>query len=593
MNAAVHALDVATRGGGLLVLSIIVPVTGMLLAVAAGGRHVERIAVATIAAGTGIAVAIAAGVIGTGAPLVYLLGGWAPPLGVALRADGLAAAMIVAIAVVVCGTAAFARGDFHIAEGEPETRRPFAFWTLLLSIWSALNTVFITGDLFTGYVALELLTFGAVPLVCLDGRAETLAAALRYLLFALVGSVFYLVGAALLYGACGTLDIILLAERVTPGPAIWAAAALMTVGLLAKTALFPLHLWLPPAHAGAPAAASAVLSALVVKGSFFLVVRLWFDVMPAVPGAAAAQLLAALGAAAILFGSVVALRQARLKLLIAFSTLAQIGYLFLMFPLAFGATGQTLIGGGALAGGIVQAISHATAKAAMFMAAGLIYRALGHDRIAGIAGVGRRLPLTVLAFAVGGVALMGVPPSGAYAAKELLLRAADASGQWWWSLVLQAGGVLTTSYVVLVLAHALAPADETAGAPAPVPLVPQCAALALALCSLLLGLVDWSTCLPAPRGGVAISLSAASLGKTLWPILGGVVLAILVGRWDRPPVRWRGVLAAAGPARRAALALGGIVERTDGALRQWPAATLSLVLLTILFGAAMSAGGNP
>ena len=108
----------------------------------------------------------------------------------------------------------------------------------------------------------------------------------------------------------------------------------MTVGLLAKTALFPLHLWLPPAHAGAPAPASAVLSALVVKGSFILVVRLWFDVMPGVLSHAAAQVLAALGAAAILFGSVLALRQARLKMLVAYSTVAQLGYLFLMFPLA-------------------------------------------------------------------------------------------------------------------------------------------------------------------------------------------------------------------------------------------------------------------
>ena len=139
----------------------------------------------------------------------------------------------------------------------------------------------------------------------------------------------------LLYGTYGTLDIVLLSHRVHAEPATLVAAALMTVGLLAKTALFPLHLWLPPAHAGAPAAASAVLSALVVKGSFFIVVRLWFDVMPALPGFTAAQLLAALGAAAIVFGSVVALRQERLKLLIAYSTLAQIGYLFLMFALAF------------------------------------------------------------------------------------------------------------------------------------------------------------------------------------------------------------------------------------------------------------------
>src|SRR5215470_10364333 len=100
----------------------------------------------------------------------------------------------------------------------------------------------------------------------------------------------------------------LLSRRVGAEPAALAAAALMTTGLLAKTALFPLHLWLPPAHAGAPAAASAILSGLVVKGSFFIIVRLWFNVMPALPGFVFTQLLAALGAAAIVFGSVVALR---------------------------------------------------------------------------------------------------------------------------------------------------------------------------------------------------------------------------------------------------------------------------------------------
>jgi multicomponent Na+:H+ antiporter subunit D len=117
---------------------------------------------------------------------------------------------------------------------------------------------------------------------------------------------------------------VLLSHRVSAEPATLMAAALMTTGLLANTALFPLHLWLPPAHAGAPSAASAILSGLVVKGSFFVIVRLWFDVMPGVPGFAATQLLAALGGVAIVFGSVVALRQERLKLLIAYSALAQI-----------------------------------------------------------------------------------------------------------------------------------------------------------------------------------------------------------------------------------------------------------------------------
>src|SRR6476646_8967295 len=253
---------------------------------------------------------------------------------------------------------------------------------IFVDVWrSGHRLVFLGGDLFTLYVAIELLTFAAVPLVCLDGRAETLQAALRYLLFALLGSILYLVGTALLYGSYATLDIVLLSSRIHIEPATLVAATLMTIGLFAKTALFPLHLWLPPAHAGAPAAASAVLSAVVVKGSFFIVVRFWFDVMPGMLGPAGAQLFGALGTAAIVFGSVVALRQQRLKLLIAYSTVAQIGYLFLMFPLALDAASAQLQGSGALTGGMVQAISHATAKAAMFMAAGLVYAVLGHDRI--------------------------------------------------------------------------------------------------------------------------------------------------------------------------------------------------------------------
>jgi formate hydrogenlyase subunit 3/multisubunit Na+/H+ antiporter MnhD subunit len=586
-------LDAVTPGAFLLVLAIVVPVAGVLLAFAAGGRQVERIALGAMPLGLAIAVAIAVAMRQTGTPFVYLLGGWAPPLGVALRADGPSAVMMVITAVVICAVGIFAHSDFRTPAGLVEARAPFAFWILLLAVWGALNTVFLAGDLFTLYVAVELLTFAAVPLVCLDGRAETLQAALRYLLFALLGSALYLVGTALLYGTYGTLDIVLLSNRVHAEPATLVAAALMTVGLLAKTALFPLHLWLPPAHAGAPPAASAVLSALVVKGSFFIVVRLWFDVMPGLPGFAAAQLLAALGAAAIVFGSIVALRQERLKLLIAYSTLAQIGYLFLMFPLAFDAGSAQLQSAGALAGGMLQAISHATAKAAMFMSAGLIYAALGHDRITELGGIGRALPMSVLAFAIGGVALIGVPPSGAYLAKELLLGAAVETGQWWWAIVIQAGGIFTGSYVLLVLTYALAPADKPVALRVPVPRLREAAALALALCSLLLGLVPWEPYLSIPAGTSSSPLALKALSAALWPILGGGVLAILLGRWAHRPARVRLekiFIAVIGPARRIALVLVRMLERVDDTLRQWPAAGISLLVVTIMFGAAMLAG---
>jgi multicomponent Na+:H+ antiporter subunit D len=579
-------LNAATTSGGvLLVLALVVPVTAVLLAFVAGGRHAERIALATMPLGLAITVATAVTLRWTGGPLVYLLGGWTPPLGVALRADGLSVVMMTITAVVISAVGVFARADFSTPAGLVEARAPFAFWILLLAIWAALNAVFLAVDLSTLYVALELLTFAAVPLVSLDGRAETLQAALRYLLFALLGSVLYLVGTALLYGSYGTLDIVLLSQRVHAEPAVFVAAALMTVGLLAKTALFPLHLWLPPAHAGAPAAASAVLSALVVKGSFFIVVRLWFEVMPGLPGIAATQLLAGLGAAAIVFGSVVALRQERLKLLIAYSTLAQIGYLFLMFPLAFSAGSAQLDSGGALAGGLLQTISHATAKAAMFMSAGLIYAALGHDRIAGLAGIARALPMSVLVFALAGLALIGVPPSGAYLAKELLLQAATDTGQWWWAVAIQAGGILTSSYVVLVLVHALMPADEPVTSRVRLSRIGQAAALALALCSLLLGLVSWQAYLPVTHGPTPTVLQA--LSSSIWPVLGGAALAILLGRWGDPSPR---ILATIDAARRAALILSGGIERSDGVLRQWPAAGLCMLVLAIAFAAAMLAG---
>jgi len=582
-------VDAATTPGGfLLVLSLTVPIAGVLIAFVAGGRRVERVAFIVMPFGLAIAVAIGA-TLRADHPLVYLLGGWAPPLGVALRADGLSAIMMIITAVVICAVGIFARSDFPTPAGTIEARAPFAFWILLLAVWSALNAVFVAGDLFTLYVALELVTFAAVPLVSLDGRPETLQAALRYLLFALLGSVFYLVGTALLYGAYGTLDIVLLSHRVEAGPAPLVAAALMTVGLLAKTALFPLHLWLPPAHAGAPPAGSAVLSALVVKASFFIVVRLWFDVMPGLPGFAAAQLLGGLGAAAIVVASIVALRQERLKLLIAYSTLAQIGYLFLMFPLAFRADTGQLERGGALAGGFLQAISHATAKAAMFMAAGLIYNALGRDRITGLAGVARISPMGVLAFALGGFALVGPPASGAYLAKDLMLRAAADTGQWWWALVIQTGGIFTSAYLLLVLANALARPDAPIALQASPSPMRQAAPLVLALCSLLLGLVQWGDYLSVPRDIPADMVSLAALAKAFWSFLGGAVLAILLGRWGPSLVRgsFGKVLVMVGPARRTALALSDVIERVDGVLRQWAPAGLCLLVLALLFGATM------
>ena len=268
-------------------------------------------------------------VLGTGV-VVHRLGGWSAPLGIDLRVDGFALFMLLVTAVVSVVVSLYAPAYFAGSGG----RKLSGFWPPFLMLWSALNALFVSSDIFNLYFTLELLALAAVSLVALAGTRPALRAALRYLFVSLAASLFFLLGVALIYGHHATVDLELLAEVARPGPLTWVAAALMIGGLMAKAALFPLHFWLPPAHANAPVPVSALLSALVVKGAVYIIVRLWFDGLGAVTTPMAAQLLGALGAAAIFWGSAQALRAPRLKLLVAYSTVAQLGYLFLLVPLA-------------------------------------------------------------------------------------------------------------------------------------------------------------------------------------------------------------------------------------------------------------------
>jgi len=208
--------------------------------------------------------------------------------------------------------------------------------------------------------------------------------------------------------------------------------------------------------------------------------------------------------------------------------------------------------------------------------------------MAGLAGVGRALPITIAAFALAGVALIGVPPSGAYAAKTLLLRAADETSQWWWAVAIQAGGILTSSYVLLLLAYAVAPAPAPIALRASVSRTREAAVLALALLSLCLGLVPWHAYLPISTQALSSPLSFDALSSALWPILAGGVVAILIGRRT---IKFAGVprvvVTLIDRTRRAALVLAGDVVRVDGALRQWPVAVLALLAVAALFGIAM------
>ena len=216
----------------------------------------------------------------------------------------------------------------------------------------------------------------------------------------------------------------------------------------------------------------------MVKASFYLILRLWLGPLQALLPAFAWGM-ALLGAAAIFWGSWQAIRAVRLKHLIAYSTVAQLGYLFLIFPLLTNPT--------ALKAGVMQIFAHGLAKAGMFAAAGVMIKATGQDTVAGLAGAVERLPVTLFAFGLAGMTLMGLPPSSGFLAKWQIIEAALAQGYWIIAVVALAGGLLAAVYVFRVLRQAFMLAPE-GRAVAAVPRALEWSAFALAAASVLLGL---------------------------------------------------------------------------------------------------------
>jgi multicomponent Na+:H+ antiporter subunit D len=484
-----------------VVLPILIPLAAVVPAFLLPRTAARITALLTAATTLTTALLLAHRVLSDG-ELLYELAGWGAPLGIDLRADGLSAFMVVMSSVVGAFATVYATSYFSRGRAREESY----FWPLWMFLWAALNSLFLSGDVFNLYVALEVLGLASAALVTLPLGRAALAAGMRYLLVSLLGSLAYLLGVALLYGAFGTLDIALLGELMAPVPAAWAAIALISLGMALKTGLFPLHFWLPPAYSAAPAPASAILAGLVGKASFYLVLRLWFDAFGGAVEPVAGQLLGVLGAAAIVWGALMALRQRRLKMLLAYSSISQVGYLFVVFSLAT-ATGW---GFDAWGGSAYHALSHACAKAAAFMATGAIVQALGHDEISRMEGIAQKLPLAIASFAVAGITLMGLPPSGGFTAKWMLVSAAFQSGQWWLAAVLLAGGILAALYLLRLMNPALiyVPAPEMERYPAR---GLQVTAFVLAVLALFLGLFS------APL----LELLRVGAPFTAEPILGG------------------------------------------------------------------------
>ena len=370
---------------------------------------------------------------------IIAVAGFERPLGIEWRVDGLSLSLKWLNALIAVLVGLYALADYHPGQGKGQR-----FWILWLLLTSAINALLLSSDLFNLFVTLELLTLAAIGLLVIDSKAAALRAGMRYLMLALLGSMLYLMGVAMIYAAAGTLDLYQAGSMLEVDPVPVVALMLMTVGLLIKSAIFPLHGWLPAAHGNAPGPVSAVLSAVVVKASIYLIWRLWFWFADGWSMDWALTLLGVLGAGAIVYGSVLACLQQRLKMMVAYSTVAQLGYLMLLFPL-FGLLG--------FAGAGYHLLAHGVAKAAMFVAAANLLKGLGSDRMDQLDGADRKLPIDVFTFALAGVSILGLPPSGGFMAKWLLLQEAWGQAGWGWVAVLLVGGLLAAVYLFRPLAY--------------------------------------------------------------------------------------------------------------------------------------------
>jgi multicomponent Na+:H+ antiporter subunit D len=414
---------------------------GAVLAVLASlWRPVAAQVVAVLATATTLVAAVIALVeVVRNGPISYALGGWPPPIGIEYVLDPLSAYLVTIVALVGLMIAIYpVEVGFDV-----RPQRFVPLYPLVLLLLSGLTGVVLSGDLFHLFVFIEIYALATYPLVALGGDRGVFAS-LRYLLLGTIGSGLYLLGVGFLYFSTGTLNMADMAEQlvgISDSPTVLGAMALIVIGLALKMALFPLHVWLPDAHSYSPPAVAALLAAVQVKAGAYALLRILYDVFgPAYLGAEGLPVTTALtwfGAAGIVVGSVLAIQQPDIKRMLAYSTVAQLGYIGVGIGL-----GTPL----ALVGAMLHVLNHAVMKSGLFLVAGGIIQQTGLKTIARFSGLGKRMPLTMTGFTLLALSMVGIPPTAGFFSKWYLVLGSLDAGNWVLAVVIGSSSLLTAVY---------------------------------------------------------------------------------------------------------------------------------------------------
>ena len=444
-------------------LQVMVPLIGSVVCAVVRERHLcAAVTIACSVAMPVIAFLLLFQVQETGV-ISYAMGGWAPPVGIEYRIDEPNAFLLVLVSIMGAVVALYAPRSVG-AEIAPEKQG--WYYSMYLMCMAGLLGMAITGDAFNVFVFMEISSLAMYTLIALGSERRALVAAFQYLIIGTIGATFYVIGVGFVFSMTGSLNLYdisgLLWEYETQRPLI-AGLAFIVIGIGLKLAIFPLHLWLPNAYAFAPTVASAFIASTATKVAVYLLLRFLFSVFGVTftfQLTPAAEVLMVLAALAMIVASLSAIFQVNVKRMLAYSSVSQVGYMIL---------GIALVSQSGLTGGISHLFNHAIIKACLFLCVGCMFYATGLTRIERMAGIGRTMPLTMAAFVIAGLGLIGVPGTAGFISKWYLIQGATEAGAWWLVAVIVVSSLLAVFYIgrIIEIAYFREPVATVARPPGP------------------------------------------------------------------------------------------------------------------------------
>lgn len=379
-----------------------------------------------------------------GGPLTYHFGGWMPPIGIEYVLDSLSAFVALVVNVVAFIVLCHAGG----LKGKEISGKSVPYYSLVLLFLCGANGIVMTGDLFNLYVFLEIFSLAAYGLIGI-GEKQAPVASFRYLIMGTVGASFYLLGIGFLYIVTGSLnmvDVRNILPHVYGNPAVAAALSLIVIGMGIKMAIFPLHGWLPDAYTYAPSTSSALVAPIGTKIAAYVLIRILFFVFgvkfvsQSLP---ITDLIAWLSAMGIIYGSVMAMAQNEMKRMLAYSSIAQIGYIGLGIGLA------NPLG---YVGAVLHILNHAFMKGALFLVAANLRKNTGQSDISKLdASLRKKLPWSMAAFTIAALSMIGLPPTAGFFSKWYLALGAIDKGNWVFLAVILISSLLNAVYFFRIL----------------------------------------------------------------------------------------------------------------------------------------------